>query len=47
MKVCVFGARRKAALQLDTNPHQNIEARIAQVMLHWRFMAYWELVSSF
>lgn len=47
MKVCVFGAQRKATLQLDTNPHQNIDARIAQVMLHWWFMAYWELVSSF
>ncbi len=47
MKVCVSGAQGTAAFKLNENPHQSINVRIAPVMLHWWFMAHWELVSSF
>lgn len=34
IKVCVSGAQGKAALQLNANPHQNINVRIAAMVVH-------------
>lgn len=34
MKVCISGAQRRAALQLNANPHQNIPVRIAALVVH-------------
>lgn len=34
MKVDVSGAQREAALQLNANPHQNTNVRIAAMVVH-------------